>query len=172
MANLRVAENHPALERQLLATIRCTRPFQWLVGKCVELHHHYSTPNCSQLGVFTSSSRRTRGVHAHSACARGWSEPAPVVAGSTLFCPLFSGNLRQLFRRSTRTSSCVTTTCACVGFLSSPTGLDEQTIRANRGPGTRTASSTCLGAGWTSRVLGRHAADPRTPAFPCLRSSP
>lgn len=148
--------------RRLLRLVCCV--LQW--------HHHQLTPNRSRLGVFTSRPRNVRGVHAHSACARGRCERGPMAPSSTLFCPLFSGNLRQLFRRSTRTSPCVTTTSACVGFLSSPTGLDGQTVRPKRSPGLRTASSTHLGAGWTSRVLGRHAADHRTPASPCSRSSP
>ena len=87
--------------------------------------HHLSTPNCSQLGVFICVSRMTRGVPAHSACARGWSETVPMAASSTLFRPLVSRNLCQLFRRSTRTSPYATTSCECVGFTSSPTGLDE-----------------------------------------------
>lgn len=134
--------------------------------------HHYSTPNCSQLGVFTSGSPKTCGVHAHSACARGQSGQWPMGASSTLFCSLFSRNLRQLLRRSTRTSPYATTSCACVGFLSSPVSPEEQTIRLQRSPGPSTASSTRLDADWISRVLGRHGAAPRTPASPCSLSSP
>ena len=91
----------------------------------IPLCHQNSAPNCSQLGVFICVSRMTRGVPAHSACARGWSDTVPMAASSTLFCPLFSRNLCQLFRRSTRTSPCATTSCACVSFMSSPTVLDE-----------------------------------------------
>ncbi len=89
------------------------------------IHHQNSAPDCSQLGVFTSGPHEARGLLAHSACARGWSETVPMVASSPLFCPLFSRSLCQLFRRSTRTSPYATTSCACVGFMSSPTVLDE-----------------------------------------------
>jgi len=97
--------------------------------------HHQLTPNRSRLGVFTSRPRNVRGVHAHSACARGWSEPVPVVACSTLFCPLFSGNLRQLFHRSTRTSPCAATTCTCVGvfWFAARSGVADHQAAAKSG---------------------------------------
>jgi len=97
--------------------------------------HHHLTPNRLRLGVFTSRPRNVRGVHAHSACARGWSEPVPVVACSTLFCPLFSGNLRQLFRRSTRTSPCAATTCTCVGvfWFAARSGVADHQAAAKSG---------------------------------------
>ena len=146
------------------------RPVVQACGRTVRssaiLHHHYSAPNCSQLGVFICVSRMTRGVPAHSACARGWSDTVPMAAGSTLFCPLFSRNLSQLFRRSTRTSPCATTSCACVDFSSSTTCLDKQTIRLTPSPGPRTASSTRRRAGESEQVLGRRAADLHAQAFP------
>ncbi len=49
-----------------------------------------------------------------------------VTASLTLFCPLFSAKRRQLFRHSTRTSPCATTTYACVDSLSSTDHLVEQ----------------------------------------------
>ncbi len=80
------------------------------------LHHQNSTPNCSRLGVSICTSRTSRRVRAHSACARGASALSRRAAGSTLFCPLFSQNLHQLFRSGTRTSLSGRTACACVGF--------------------------------------------------------
>lgn len=134
--------------------------------------HQNSAPNCSQLGVFICVSRMTRGVPAHSACARGWSDTVPMAASSTLFCPLFSRNLCQLFRRSTRTSPCTTTSCACVDFSSSTTCLDEQTIRQTPSSGTRTASSTNPRVYGTPRALRRHGAGPRIAASLCRGASP
>ena len=134
--------------------------------------HQNSAPNCSQLGVFICVSRMTRGVPAHSACARGWSDTVPMAASSTLFCPLFSRNLCQLFRRSTRTSPCTTTSCACVDFSSSTTRLDKQTIRQTPSSGTRTASSTNPRVYGTPRALRRHGAGPRIAASLCRGASP
>lgn len=147
-----------------------------LCGRAVsskgELHHQNSTPNCSQLGVFICASRMTRGVPAHSACASGWSDTVPMEASSTLFCPLFSRNLCQLFRRSTRTSPCTTTSCACVDFSSLTTCLDKQTIRQKPSSGTRTASSTNPRVYGTPRALRRHGAGPRIAASLCRGASP
>jgi len=83
--------------RDVQFRLRWQCPCGRLVPSSGELHHHYSPPNRSRLGVFTSRPHMVRGVHAHSACARGWSEPVPMVASSTLFCPLFSQNLRPFF---------------------------------------------------------------------------
>ena len=90
------------------------------------LHHQYLTPNCSQLGVSISASRKPREVRAHSACARGMQGLGRRAAGSTLFCPLFSQNLHQLFRRGTRTFPSCAMGCACVSLMGFPIGLGEQ----------------------------------------------
>ncbi len=67
------------------------------------LGHQNLTPNPSLLGVSISTSRKPRGVRAHSACAGGGHGLGHRAASSTLFCPLFSQNLHQLFRRGKRT---------------------------------------------------------------------
>ena len=49
-------------------------------------------------------------------------------AGLTLFCPLFSQNLHQLFRRGTRTLPYAARNYACAGVSGLTDGLDDQPI--------------------------------------------
>lgn len=94
-------------------------------------HHQNSTPNCSRLGVFISTSRKPRGDRARSACARGASSLGRSAAGLTLFCPLFSQNLHQRFRRGTRTLPAAAMTCQCVRLNGFPSNLDRQGMTRN-----------------------------------------
>jgi len=113
------------------------RTVVWRTDSCSEIglglgsgfHHQNSTPNPSRLGVSISASRKPRGDRARSACARGAHGLGRRAAGSTLFRPLFSQNLHQLFRRGTRTLSCAVGIYACVGFSSLTGGLDHQPNR-------------------------------------------
>lgn len=49
-------------------------------------------------------------------------------AGSTLFCPLFSQNIHQLFRRGTRTLPFCAKSCQCVRPNGFPSNLDRQSV--------------------------------------------
>ena len=98
--------------------------FVCLVSDC----HQNSAPNCSQLGVFICASRKPRGDRTHSACARGVRDLTRRAVSSTLFCPLFSQNLHQLFRRGTRTLPYAARNYACVGVSGLTAGLDDQPI--------------------------------------------
>ena len=94
-------------------------------------HHQNLTPNPSRLGVSISASRKPRGVRAYSACAGGVHGLGRRAAGLTLFCPLFSQNLHQLFRGGTRSLRCSSNTYARAigsGLLAC---LHEQNCRAN-----------------------------------------
>jgi len=91
-------------------------------------HHQNSTPNCSRLGVLVSAPRKPRGDHACFACARGVHGLGQRVAGSTLFCSLFSQNLHQLFRGGTRTLPVSAMHCQCVSSNSFSSNLDRQNV--------------------------------------------
>ena len=88
--------------------------------------HQNSAPNCSQLGVSICASRKPRGDRTHSACARGVRDLTRRAVSSTLFCPLFSQNLHQLFRQGTRTLPYAARNYACVGASGLTAGLDGQ----------------------------------------------
>ncbi len=90
------------------------------------LHHQNLTPNPSRLGVSISASRKPRGVRAHSACAGGGYGLGHRAAGLTLFCPLFSQNLHQLFRRGTRTLTFVAIAYVCASLQGFPEDLDRR----------------------------------------------
>ncbi len=90
----------PYWPQSFLKTPKC---FKMPVLSVEFLHHQNSTPNPYRLGVSISTSRKPRGDCAHSARARGVHDLTRRAVSSTLFCPLFSQNLHQLFRRGTRT---------------------------------------------------------------------
>jgi hypothetical protein len=92
-------------------------------------------------------SAKQRGVPGCSACATDHRRQRPNAAGSTLFCSLFSQNLRQLLRQSTRTRPFHAATCTCVTAMGYPSCMDDQRIKpTQRSNSPRTASSTDLGA--------------------------
>ena len=93
--------------------------------------HHYSAPNCSQLGVFICGFRPSRGAPGHSACASSSLSDRHHAPGSPLFRPIFSRNLRQLLRRGTRRRRCSSTTCARADANGCLAGLHEQCRTAN-----------------------------------------
>ena len=111
----------------------------------VKLHHQNLTPNPSRLGVSISASRKPRGVRAYSACAGGVHGLGRRAAGLTLFCPLFSQNLHQLFRGGTRSLRCSSNTYARAigsGLLAC---LHEQNCRASNRKVARPTPESPLG---------------------------
>ena len=97
----------------------------------VDFRHQNSAPNCSQLGVFISASRKSRGDRAHSACASHPRHERPNSPGLPLFCPIFSRNLRQPLRRGTRRRRCSSATYACADGNGWLAGLHEHSRTAN-----------------------------------------
>jgi hypothetical protein len=77
-----------------------------------ELHHHYSAPNLSRLGVFICGFRTPCGLPGRSACAARLAK-GDTAPGLPLCRPIFSRNLRQLLRCGTRRRRCSSTTYAC-----------------------------------------------------------
>ena len=124
--------------------------------------HQNLTPNPSRLGVFISASRKPRGVRAHSACAGGGHGLGHRAAGLTLFCPLFSQNLHQLFRSGTRTLPVARTSCQCVRLNGFPSNLDRQSMsRTSVIAWLHTALRTALRVPAYPRVFGRRGEVPR-----------
>ena len=125
-------------------------------------HHQYLAPNCSQLGVSISTSRKPRAVRAHSACAMGMHGLGRRAVGSTLFCPLFSQNLHQLFRRGTRTLTFVAIAYVRASLQGFPADLDRRCM--SRIPFTawpHTALHTALRVPAYPREFGRRDEAPR-----------
>ena len=124
--------------------------------------HQNLTPNPSRLGVSISASRKPRGVRAHSACAGGGHGLGHRAAGLTLFCPLFSQNLHQLFRRGTRTLPVCAMSCQCVRLNGFPSNLDMQSMsRTSVTAWLHTALHTALRVPAYPRVFGRRGEVPR-----------
>lgn len=125
-------------------------------------HHQYLAPNCSQLGVSISTSRKPRAVRAHSARAMGMHGLGRRAVGSTLFCPLFSQNLHQLFRRGTRTLTFVAIAYMRASLQGFPADLDRRCM--SRIPFTawpHTALHTALRVPAYPREFGRRDEAPR-----------
>ena len=107
--------------------------------------HQKLTPNPSRLGVSISASRKPRGVRAYSACAGGVHGLGRRAAGLTLFCPLFSQNLHQLFRRGTRRLRCSSNTYARAMGSGLLACLHEQNCRASNRKLARPTPESSLG---------------------------
>ena len=149
----------PCWPQSFLKNPKC---FKMRVLPVEVLHHQYLAPNCSQLGVSISTSRKPRAVRAHSACAMGMHGLGRRAVGSTLFCPLFSQNLHQLFRRGTRTLTFVAIAYVRASLQGFPADLDRRCM--SRTPFTawpHTALHTALRVPAYPREFGRRDEAPR-----------
>ena len=118
--------------------------------------HQNLTPNPSRLGVSISASRKPRGVRAHSARAQGGHGLSHRAASSTLFCPLFSQNLHQLFRRGTRTLTFFAIAYVRASLQGFPADLDRRCMsRTSVTVWLHTALHTALRVPAYPRVSGR-----------------
>lgn len=125
------AESFPGMARRSQGFRPGTKPAETRVSFLVKLHHHYSAPNRSRLGVFVCGIRAPRGTPARSACATRRSPDRHHAPSSPLFRPIFSRNLRQLLRRGTRRRRFPSMVCACADGNGWLAGLLFQIARAN-----------------------------------------
>ena len=109
--------------------LRWQCPCGRLVSSSGELHHQTQTPNRSRLGVFTSRSREhvrsMRLLHVRRQ-NRG--------RGTGAVRPLSSSCSLEVSSSFSAKAQC-TSPCARMGFLSSPAGLEPQSIRPQRRSG-------------------------------------